>query len=276
MQDDANGTPSRLRWHDRTMAEIRSGVMPHLPDGKVYGWMTLSGVVHAGKGYPVPRSRFALDSASCAAILVLRTTPDADGVERGAMALGLHRIPGGGTTTSPRTRWPVDENDRLSGRDGTVPLEWDFAQRCRQEARVVLEAGAGDVSPPTGDLEADLADFADRIDRFGFLHAMSGHAAALRKAVTALRSPTRPVAWHWNDDGPPADAGRIVATYGDASGAVMGYWTGDALIDQEGCEREWKAFAGGRWCLLPDGLQLWCETTENDPFTFPDHDGAAR
>ena len=274
MQDGTNDVASRLKWHDRTMTEIRAGIMPVLPDGRVYGWMTLSGTVHAGEGYPVPAGRFALDSANCAAILVLRTTPNDDAVERGAKALALHRHPGGGTVASPRTRWPADPDDRLGGRDGTVPLTWDFAQTCREEARIVLTAGAGDMALSTGDLEADLTDFADRIDRYGFLNAMSGHARTLREAVKALRATTRQVTWHWNDEGVPPEGRRIAVTFGDGSDVVLAFWTGETLIDHEGCDREWSSFAGGRWCELPDGFLLFCETREEDRFTFPDHDGA--
>lgn len=63
---------SRLVWHVRTHAEIRDAALPHLPDGKVYGWKTTAGVVYAGEGYPVPSSRFALDNVSCTEVMIAR------------------------------------------------------------------------------------------------------------------------------------------------------------------------------------------------------------
>ncbi|GAM00745.1 hypothetical protein [Sphingomonas parapaucimobilis] len=61
-------------------------------------------------------------------------------VEIGAKALGLHRIPGGKGPPNPPTRWPTGPQDTLSGRDGTVPLTWDFAEQCRAEVRAILAA----------------------------------------------------------------------------------------------------------------------------------------
>ena len=61
-------------------------------------------------------------------------------VEIGAKALGLHRIPGGEGRYNPPTRWPTGPQDTLSGRDGTVPLTWDFAEQCRADVRAILSA----------------------------------------------------------------------------------------------------------------------------------------
>lgn len=58
--------------------------------------------------------------------------------EEAAKALGLFRHPGGSTAGNPPTRWPTDKRDRISGRDGTIPLDWDFAEKCRAEVDVVL------------------------------------------------------------------------------------------------------------------------------------------
>lgn len=70
------GRKSRLVWYRRTHNEMRTATLPHLPDGKVYGWMTNSGAVYAGDGYPVLASRFSLDNAACDAILILATHSD--------------------------------------------------------------------------------------------------------------------------------------------------------------------------------------------------------
>jgi len=77
--------------------------------------------------------------------MTTRQTPDtvreADPrVEVVAKALGLHRCPGGSGPINPPTRWPLDPNDKLDGRDGKVPLTWDFAEKCREDARVMLAA----------------------------------------------------------------------------------------------------------------------------------------
>lgn len=63
-----------VTWRMRTDAEIASGVLPELPDGKIYGWMTKGGTIYAGEGYPVPRRQFALDNDSCMALMIARAT----------------------------------------------------------------------------------------------------------------------------------------------------------------------------------------------------------
>ena len=55
-------------------------------------------------------------------------------VERAAQALAMHDF----RHHSPRIRWPSDAKDTLSGRDGTVPVTWGYAGRCREIARVIL------------------------------------------------------------------------------------------------------------------------------------------
>lgn len=57
-------------------------------------------------------------------------------VERVARAIGLNRF----KNHKPPVRWPTDPKDTLSGRDGTVPLTWDFAEACREDARAALSA----------------------------------------------------------------------------------------------------------------------------------------
>lgn len=73
-------------------------------------------------------------------------------VERVAKALGLHRYPGGDSRNNPPSRWPTSPQDTLSGRDSTVPLAWDFAEKCRADARVMLAAlAAAPTIPATGE-----------------------------------------------------------------------------------------------------------------------------
>ncbi|MET4895774.1 hypothetical protein RN629_01210 [Sphingomonadaceae bacterium jetA1] len=86
-------------------------------------------------------------------------TPDAvreadPRVEIVAKALGLHRYPGGTGPINPPTRWPLDPTDKLDGRDGKVPLTWDFAEKCRADARVMLAA----LDSRAGDAAEGLAD----------------------------------------------------------------------------------------------------------------------
>src|SRR3546814_18227410 len=40
----------------------------------------------------------------------------------------------------PPVRWPAGPEDRLSGRDGTVPITWDAAEQYREDAAVALGA----------------------------------------------------------------------------------------------------------------------------------------
>src|SRR3546814_16494195 len=40
----------------------------------------------------------------------------------------------------PPVRWPAGPEDRLSGRDGTVPITWDEAEQYREDAAVALDA----------------------------------------------------------------------------------------------------------------------------------------
>lgn len=66
------------------------------------------------------------------------TAPYASLVEHAAKALAFNRLPQ--RFNRHPVRWPEDEHDTVSGRDGTVPFDWDYAEACRAEARVVLEA----------------------------------------------------------------------------------------------------------------------------------------
>lgn len=65
------------------------------------------------------------------------TMPYTSLVEHAAKALAFHRIP---NHDGRRLRWPEDEHDTLSGRDGTVPFVWEFTETLRAEARAMLEA----------------------------------------------------------------------------------------------------------------------------------------
>lgn len=267
MPDHTMSMPA-LIWHNRSTAEMAGGKMPRLPDGLVYGWTSVDGRVYAGEGYPVPRSRFALDTQNCAAILIARTEPCLSDVEVAARALGLHRNPGGcGPFDSP-TRWPIDERDQLSARDGTVPLTWDFAEQCRSEAKVMLAALNGSrTETDVDDLTASLSEFADQIDRFGYMQALSGHAATLRSAVRAIVTAGSNVEWH-HQTTRPEEMRRIVMLMSDGSGATLCFWTGETLFDQDGDERPWPD-VDTQWAYLPKGFELWCENVEDSPMTFP-------
>lgn len=126
-----------------------------------------------------------------------------------------------------------------------------------------------DTASPTDDIVADLGDFADRIDRNGFVNALGGHAKTLRAAIAAITDRRAPSPWHWSDASRPDEGRRIVTLYEDGSGATIGYWTGDEILDHEGIESAWRDEAGAMWAYLPDGYELWCESRTDDPFTFP-------
>jgi hypothetical protein len=119
------------------------------------------------------------------------------------------------------------------------------------------------------DVMANLGDFADRIDRHGFVNAMGGHAQELRKAVTALAAKGDVDPWHWCDTRKPDEGRRVVILYEDGSGAFIGYWTGETLIDHDGEDYGWREEPGAMWAYLPKGFRLWCEDRQDDPFTFP-------
>jgi hypothetical protein len=119
------------------------------------------------------------------------------------------------------------------------------------------------------DIMANLGDFADRIDRHGFVNAMGGHAQHLRKAVTALAAKGDVDPWHWCDSRKPDEGRRVVILYEDGSGAFIGYWTGETLLDHDGEDHGWREEPGAMWAYLPKGFTLWCEDRQDDPFTFP-------
>lgn len=134
------------------------------------------------------------------------------------------------------------------------------------------DKGVGDVdgtAAPVDDIVADLGDFADRIDRNGFVNALGGHAKTLRAAVAALLERRAPSPWHWSDATRPEEGRRIVTLYEDGSGATIGYWTGEEVLDHDGDESAWRDKPGAMWAYLPEGYELWCENRIDDPFTFP-------
>lgn len=127
-----------------------------------------------------------------------------------------------------------------------------------------------DAEPIVDDLVAQMRDFADKIGLYGHVNALGSHAKTLRSAATALERQEPPSPWHWSDAKMPEAGTRVVTLYEDGSGTVMGYWTGETLIDQDGCEGDWRAEPGAMWCYLPPSIRLWCEMRSDDPFTFPD------
>jgi hypothetical protein len=132
-----------------------------------------------------------------------------------------------------------------------------------------------DTAPPIDDLAVELGAFADRIDAHGFVHALGGHAATLRRAAEALSDRRPPSDWHWCDAARPRDGSRVVILHEDGSGALLGYWTGEALIDADGDDGDWREEPGAMWAYMPRGLKLWCEVRGEDPYTFPDDETAS-
>lgn len=86
--------------------------------------------------------------------------------------------------------------------------------------------------------------------------------------VSALRA-SPPDAWHHSWIERPQANSRIVVLYHDGSGAWVGFWTGDVIIDEVGHDLEWDDQPGEMWAYLPDGFTLWIEARAEDPFTFP-------
>lgn len=194
---------------------------------------------------------------------------------------------------NPRRDWP---HDALRNIEQDVPVETvldvvaDLMSLLLGLPDDAVPAGSGeatgdvagadatpraDTVPSHDDLVAEMGDFAERIDTHGFVHALGGHAATLRRAVEALRD-HRPLSdWHCCDTAKPKDGSRVVILHEDGSGALLGYWTGEALIDADGDEGDWREEAGAMWAYLPKGLKLWCEVRGEDPYTFPDDETAS-
>src|SRR3546814_15983049 len=59
-----------------------------------------------------------------------------DLIETAAIAIAMNRL----RHCRPPVRWPAGPEDRLSGRDGTVPITWDAAEQYREDAAVALGA----------------------------------------------------------------------------------------------------------------------------------------
>lgn len=83
----------------------------------------------------------------------------------------------------------------------------------------------------------------------------------------ALASPAEPSGWRPIDQAP--DLGRkIVALYGDGSGASM-FWRHDGgYISADG--DEWGELPDhyALWTYLPDSFQFWCEYRSDEPMTL--------
>lgn len=75
--------------------------------------------------------------------------------------------------------------------------------------------------------------------------------------------------WHWATNERPRPNSRIILLYEDGSGAVLGFWTGETLIDSDGHDWEgWREVPHEAWAYAPNGFKLWCECRSDDPFNF--------
>jgi len=181
--------------------------------------------------------------------------------------------------------WPRDwDKDRYGNVDHQVPVDGVIdsvadlictllgitskGDDSAQETAAV-DASAAEAAVPVDDIVADLGDFADGIDRNGFVHALGGHAETLRAAIAALQDRRAPSPWHWSDAARPEEGRRVVTLFEDGSGATIGYWTGTEVLDHDGIEEAWRDAPGAMWAYLPEGYELWCENRIDDPFTFP-------
>lgn len=176
------------------------------------------------------------------------------------------------TTREQAERVVQDAVSRIGGSDASRRTVCDVLSRLlglTPPAEVPARDQA-ESSPSHDDVIAKLTSFADSIDRHGFVNAMGGHAKTLRSAVGIIGSRQTPPPWHWCDTVRPDEGRRVIILYEDGSGAFMGYWTGETLIDQDGEDYGWREEPGAMWAYLPKGYSLWCETRAEDPFTFPD------
>lgn len=73
-------------------------------------------------------------------------------IEDMAKSIGLNRL----RNNKPPVRWPADPNDNLSGRDGTVPVSWAYAEECREDARAARFALPSDPDVSSGRTGADI------------------------------------------------------------------------------------------------------------------------
>src|SRR3546814_4604752 len=68
--------------------------------------------------------------------LSAKLTQPLEDIETAAIAIAMNRL----RHCRPPVRWPAGPEDRLSGRDGTVPITWDAAEQYREDAAVALGA----------------------------------------------------------------------------------------------------------------------------------------
>src|SRR3546814_146596 len=62
--------------------------------------------------------------------LSAKLTQPLEDIETAAIAIAMNRL----RHCRPPVRWPAGPEDRLSGRDGTVPITWDAAEQYREDA----------------------------------------------------------------------------------------------------------------------------------------------
>src|SRR3546814_6196010 len=60
--------------------------------------------------------------------LSAKLTQPLEDIETAAIAIAMNRL----RHCRPPVRWPAGPEDRLSGRDGTVPITWDAAERSEE------------------------------------------------------------------------------------------------------------------------------------------------
>lgn len=150
---------------------------------------------------------------------------------------------------------PVDENDT------EVTVQHSVMEALIVAAKVQVARSDG---ARGGEPEAPGESVHERLMRQGAARDYAGALATLR---TLYASPAEPSGWRPIDQAP--DLGRkIVALYGDGSGASM-FWRHDGgYIDADGDELDELPDHYALWTYLPDSFQFWCECRSDEPMTL--------
>lgn len=83
------------------------------------------------------------------------------------------------------TRWPTDADDRIPGRDGSVPFDWDFAVACREKAQAIVNHLSTFETFGEDETATELDRAAFDID-CGLTYPSTPMTFALRRAVNGM------------------------------------------------------------------------------------------
>jgi len=135
-------------------------------------------------------------------------------------------------------------------------LEGDLKAAFREISKLAREAGEAKGRLAMSEAAGIVDGWRERAER-----------AEARCRALESASPAEPSGWRPIDQAP--DLGRkIVALFGDGSGASM-FWRHDGgYIDADG--DEWGELPDhyALWTYLPDSFQFWCEYRSDEPMTL--------